>query len=238
MADRPILFSAPMIRALLDGRKRQTRRVLAAQVEESLPSEIQEDLELQGRLMGEEGGWIILKKPLRFEEGDRLWVRERFNVFAFSQDGEECWPVKPFPTKEHFDEVNEEAVRGTWDIHYAATPVNECWRDEKRYRPSIHMPRWASRLTLIVEGVKVERLQDISGADAKAEGAEAVDRQFDERLSNANKIDFAGCMSHGLGFERLWRSINGPDSWEANPWVVALTFRAIKANIDSPEAKA
>lgn len=105
-----------------------------------------------------------------------------------------------------------------------------------RRRAGMHMPRWASRLTLTVTDVRVERLQDISEADARDEGAEAVDFQRDDRLSNARRIDLAGIMSHRLGYEHLWNTINGRGSWDANPWVVAVSFGVVRANIDQVQA--
>jgi hypothetical protein len=228
MADRPILFSAPMIRALRDGRKTQTRRVVAAQVEESLPSEMQEDLELQGRLMGEEGRWIVLKKPLRFEESDRLWVREAFTVNGWATD-----------VATIFYRANERASYSEMCAQFPVTGRKIISPTPGKWRPGIHLPRWASRLTLIVEGVKVERLQDISEADAKAEGCVIG------KISGHAFNDIAALRLGGPEWKNardwyadLWEEINGPESWEANPWVVALSFRTIKANIDSPEAKA
>jgi hypothetical protein len=112
---------------------------------------------------------------------------------------------------------------------YAAThgigrwydPDKDEWRDEPRWTPSIHMPRWASRLTLIVEAVKVERLTDISEADAQAEGVEPVLGTPGVPLDR-----------HYAAFMQLWDSLHGEGATYANPWVVAVTFRVVRANID------
>ena len=93
------------------------------------------------------------------------------------------------------------------------------------WRPSIHMPRWASRLTLRITDVRVQRLQEISEADARAEGAPLELRLLDS-------VRLGATASHTGGFERLWESIHGPDSWASNPWVWCLSFRVIHKNID------
>jgi hypothetical protein len=124
------------------------------------------------------------------EPGDRLWVRENFLQLMHGQvtDGrvKYCASIDPRST---------------------GTPKNDgyWWRK----RPSIHMPRWASRITLEITGVRVERLQHISEHDAKAEGVESAQC----------------CGAHYHGFSKLWQSINGPDSWDANPWVWVVEFR-------------
>lgn len=112
-------------------------------------------------------------------------------------------------------------------------------RSKPRWRPSIHMPRWASRLTLLVTDVRVERLQDISEGDAIAEGIERLRSGrgfYDPTLSHADSR--AACRFGGYfetathAFEALWRSINGADAWEENPWVAAVTFTVHARNID------
>lgn len=204
MSDRPIIFSAPMVRALLDGRKTMTRRLAwrsapvaeggVVRIEESKPSPWQ-----------------------KVQPGDRLWVRENWQALSFG----DYLPTNSTPA----------------DLRYAATgPLGGDDKDVRGYpwRPSIHMPRWASRLTLIVEAVKVEPLHDISPDDAVAEG-----------LWYCKEGDAAGFWFSGPEmagevwgdgsvecFERLWSSLHGPESWDANPEVVALTFRVIRENID------
>lgn len=197
MTDKPILFSGPMIRALLDGRKSQTRRVLKPQPTIApLASEQLEDHELRGWLDIPVGDDFATVKRLPFAIGDRLWVRETWNV----------------PDAYLASERRETAL-GL--MNYAATP----WAIPGRWRPSIHMPRWASRLTLIVTDVRVQRLQEISEADARAEGALTGDHSV-------------------YAFSQLWDSLNADRGfgWEANPWVSATTSTVHKCNIDLMEA--
>lgn len=192
MTDRPIIFSGPMVRALLEGRKTQTRRI--AWIYKPIPGS--DDLKR------------VPSPWQKCQPGDRLWVRENFAPHPQSAD----------------------------TVFYKATvdqePGYPVWSGP--WRPSIRMPRWASRLTLLVEAVKVERLQDISEEDAQAEGiwhqAEGFNippphRPLDDGYDTARDC-----------YADLWEAINGDGSWDANPWVVAVTFRVVKANIDNLEA--
>ncbi len=238
MTDRPILFSAPMVLALLAGRKTQTRRVLKNGWQPMLnaphdlvrtwfaPPEIP-TLGIPGQ-WAESGIWAVkhgergynrFLGQAPYRPGDRLWVKE----------GHAFVPASAYRHSEGVQQTVDPADK------YQAAIYRAAWdrSGSQLWRSPIHMPRWASRLTLLVTDVRVERLQDISEADAVAEGAEAVDLQFDHRLSNAHKIDLAGTKSHALGYERLWNSIHGPGAWDANPWVVALTFAVQHGNIDA-----
>ncbi len=190
MTDRPIIFSAPMVRALLDGRKTQTRR-------------------LAWRARAHRVGQSPAPSPWqRVHPGDRLWVRE---TWCLGLDA-------PRPDGKEF------AI-------YAAeyrNPGEQTWRAFKPWRPSIHMPRWASRITLHVEAVRVERVQEISEADAAAEGAPAdwepgVARALMQAIAPA-----AAFSPHATGFARLWNTLHGPGAWEGNPEVVVLQFRVVK----------
>lgn len=124
------------------------------------------------------------------QPGDRLWVREACMVCDIGIEQHVAYRADGEP--------------------------DESWLRPLRWRPSIHMPRWASRITLEVTGVRVERLQDISDADAKAEGA---------------PMSWASAQYRGgtwrQGFSDLWRQINGPDSWDANPFVWVVSFKRI-----------
>jgi len=100
---------------------------------------------------------------------------------------------------------------------------------ELKWNPSIHMPRWASRLTLTVTDVRVQRLQDISAADSIAEGVECETCAAMAQSACHGK----GCFSSLADFRALWNSLHGPDAWDANPWVVALTFTVEQRNIDA-----
>ncbi|MCW2242211.1 hypothetical protein [Azospirillum canadense] len=197
--DLPIIFSAPMVRALLDGRKTQTRRILKPQPETFL-DEHGEALPIG--LLHVEGdprprvtiGRVVTLQEVRYAVGDRLWVREAWANIAPG-------------------------------IYYRATDERAAPAGTK-WRPSIHMPRWASRITLVVEGVRVQQLQDISPDDAQAEGVQKCHLNW-----SADGETFGGTPRDA--FSALWDSINGPSAWDANPAIVALTFRVIRTNIDS-----
>ncbi|HWH38396.1 MAG TPA: hypothetical protein VNU21_01055 [Usitatibacter sp.] len=196
MKERPILFSAPMVRAILEGRKTQTRRVVKR------PRTVTANYVLRPELYDEPGfTWWNHPDGLRCgfsqacpygKPGDRLWVRETWR-----------------PALEHLSECT-----GPTDIRYAAT-VSEAEWATMRWRPSIHMPRWASRINLEVTGVRVERLQDISEQDAADEGVGALVPPA--REGNPDQ--------YRKTFRELWETINGADSWAANPWVWVVEFK-------------
>lgn len=218
MADKPILFSAPMVQALLDGRKMQTRRIIKDRGD--LPQfcagryDNKDDPSNYGWQDYERGEWITLDQFQRYRFvphriGDRLWTRECFAVSGIG------WGKKP-----------KDARGGK--VHYRADP-DHGWQDYwGSWRPSIHMPRWASRLTLIVTDVRVQRLGDISNEDAIAEGIKPHGHAF---TGYGDQADI--WMAPYDSFKSLWNSINGPEAWDANPWVAAYSFRVIRANIDS-----
>lgn len=195
MSDRPIIFSAPMVRALLNGRKNMTRR-LAWQAP---------------RVAIQVGGGPvepILVEALwqRVKPGDRLWVRENLkwsefkNGWLYSSDEDEV----------------------TLDSDSPKLPEMVSWAHhrERDYCPSIHMPRWASRLTLTVAATKIERLQIISHKDAVAEGCEETRNRHGDRFT---------ARYH---FKKLWGSLHGTSAWAANPEVVAFAFSVSRHNID------
>jgi len=211
MTDKPILFSAPMVRALLAATKTQTRREIKPRG--TRPSIFN-------------GGWTdsyVLdpgneswrRQDIRVATGDRLWVKE-------------TWA--PLTAVTHNDPGTQAIADGGFYRADEGTVDGEV----SKWKPSIFMPRHASRLTLTVTDVKVERLQDISEADAKAEGAIPYH-------CAASKLDYYGpthamCgQDHRAGFCQIWEKINGIDSWNANPWVVAYTFTVQRGNIDQIE---
>lgn len=219
MTDRPIIFSAPMVRALLDGRKTQTRRILKPQPRtfetDEGPCKVALFQGLNDPLPRIQLGRVITCQQVRFAPGDRLWVRENWRTVG--------------------DAPLSECI-GPSDIMFPAT-ATEGELATFKWRPSIHMPRWASRLTLHVTGVKVERLQDISEEDARAEGCfvgKATGRVFTSAA--AMRLGGAEWANARDWFADLWESINGPEAWEANPWVVAVTFTVHRRNIDAREA--
>ncbi len=218
MKDIPIIFSAPMVRALLEGRKTQTRRVLKPQP--ALESSGAVAYWTHPKFPGGYPAEVVAAKAARIgllpcAPGDRLWVRE---ALCFNHDA----PV-PFT-------YEADGARVAWGIREQVAWLNEYARDKS---PGIHMPRWASRLTLLVTDVRVQRLQDISEADAVAEGVRPL------RGSEGPNYFTVDAEGWGISaptardaFERLWCFIHGPDAWAENPWVAAISFNVVKANID------
>ena len=225
MTDRHINFRPYQVRAAIEGRLSQTRLVLNPQPEKCSPSL-----------------WPGCCRPY-YAVGDRLYVREAWNI-AFKAD------LAPGETLQRTSDECAAANGGFAcscgdGIVYRATGAQ--WHPEHgqaRWRPSIHMPRWASRLTLIVTDVRVQRLQEISEADAASEGVAPLHEgyfpyglaTFVTTTVDGKEVPAQYCPTARLSFERLWNSLHGPDAWSENPWVCALTFRVIRANIDSPEA--
>ncbi|MDP3859871.1 MAG: hypothetical protein Q8Q73_19090 [Stagnimonas sp.] len=207
MKARPILFSGPMVQALLAGWKTQTRRVLRENWGPAHSLERSYDPERQQFQFCTQDGWQDCSAPPcpYGKPGDLLIVRE-----AFSGPWG-CRNLKP----------SEWPVR--CPIWYWADG-NPYFGDWTKPKPSIHMPRWASRLTLRITDVRVERLQEISPADAKAEG--------DHERSGMPEYYERGAMCHVDWYRHLWGQINGPDSWAANPWVWVIGFEAIRENVD------
>ena len=191
-----MLFSAPMVRAILDGRKTVTRRIVKAR-----------DLEWMDVHQGLREPDNAERCPYGQPGGDRLYVRE-------------TWAAP-----HAYDHLPPRLIPQDARIHYAATED----RGGLLWRPSIHMPRWASRILLEITEVRVERLQEISEADAKAEGADCLTWSGIEGTA-ADLIDWPlkeVAHPHRNGFAVLWESINGPESWNANPFVWVVTFRRI-----------
>lgn len=223
MKERPILFSGPMVRAILAGRKTVTRRAIKPSMRSA---DTQFELHQQ-----QDGSW----RPMHtFDEssmdhqgtehpitcpygkvGDRLWVRESFADLRGT--GIEHRPDPAGPLHRYA---------------FAADSPPGSASDEARkdfgvkWKPSIHMPRAASRILLEITTLRVERLQDISGDQAEAEGVDyAMCRQFFETSPSRHECKEA--VIHG--FAGLWASINGAESWHANPWVWVVEFRRVTA---------
>ena len=213
MTIKPIIFSGPMIRAILreieapGTGKTQTRRIVKPQPEiVPLASELQEDHELRGWECIPVGEDFAVVKRWPYKPGDLLWVREAHAILprlAYRMSiGTGTIDQREHPT----DGYSAAVFREGFDR--SGPP---------RWRPSIHMPRWASRITLRVTGVRCERLRDISEADAKAEGS----------------APWTGAQqSYVTDFFAIWARIHGPDAWDKNPWVWAVTFQPIAGNVD------
>lgn len=214
MTDLPILFSGPMIRALLAGRKTQTRRILKPQPKPSWHSAIVSKLGFAS-FIKEANSVVDMDLPVHV--GDRLWVRETWSGTHVFRN------TKP-SLRESF--IGDGTPYFREEVWYWADGSPE-FGDWEKPRVSIHMPRWASRLTLIVTDVRVQRLQDISEDDAMAEGATNITPALDVAAERGLPTTPARC-----GFRTLWNSINGPDAWAANPWVAAYTFDVHRHNID------
>jgi hypothetical protein len=185
-----------MVRALLDGTKAQTRRVVKPQPTHFNPAGVPR------RASAFYSPSDVIHCPYG-QPGDQLWVRETwaFHLNAMASSSE---------------------AAGPW-VYAADGDQALQWRLCERWRPSIHMPRRASRLTLNITEVRVQRLQDISEADARAEGV-----GFDPCEGGAFFVPgISGCASDSAvdSFRRLWQHINGSGSWDATLWVWAITFR-------------
>jgi len=206
MSERPILFSGPMVRAVLAGTKTQTRRVVKGMALEWLqPGMFTPDF------VADPGNALC---PYG-QPGDRLWVRESWmpdppidDTWASTQWAG-CREGKIAGVPERF--------RHPHFCNYAADWLH----GPVRWTPSIHMPRWASRILLEVTEVRVERLQDICADDAWDEGTATWAAENPPRAPNGTVDKFNNIL---LAYAALWESINGAGSWDANPWVWAVTF--------------
>lgn len=254
MKERQVLFNAEMIRAILCGKKTQTRRVVRAEYPPAHFSDIYQDggdfwwwsRSMSGAGAEQQDLAMIPRCPYG-QPGDQLWVRETWKVGAWRDDGRIAIDYKASP----------EIVHTPWcvppDSHvwHAQKIIAQSWKDchsalddgfegieegtygrlvwdpgnsPCRWRPSIHMPRWASRLTLEIADVRVERLQDISEADARAEGVGIA-----PAYAPAGDLVFDGSNGrYAESFMSVWDSIAKPgEKWADNPWAWALTFKVL-----------
>ena len=185
--ERGMIFNDEMVRAILGGNKTQTRRI----VEEKF----------YGRAVAAE---LLAKHCPYGQPGDRIWVRETYRVHGKATDVATL--------------VYRASVRNSWTEQTHRVPVEVCNKPvSEKWTPSIHMPRWASRILLEITDVRVERLHDMSEADAKAEGATPA----------TYKITPSEAV-YRVGFGDIWRSIYGQDNWLSNPWVWVIEFKRIQ----------
>ncbi|EMJ7589401.1 TPA: hypothetical protein ACIIU3_003354 [Serratia marcescens] len=211
MKERPVIFNGEMVRAILDGRKTQTRRVMKPQPEPCYrgghwwPSNaFKTMLHIEEQMQNGQGGWKGLAGyacPFG-RVGDRLWVRETFMDLTGT---------------------GIEATTGKFEgLAYRADTPAGSYGDEVRkdyglkWTPSLHMPRKACRILLEITAVRVERLNDISEEDARAEG-----------VAPSQHIITPPEALYRVGFLKLWQSIYGEESWSANPWVWVIEFRRV-----------
>lgn len=200
MKERPILFSGPMVRAILDGRKTQTRRVVKDSAKHNV------------YLLGDNACGVLWDHCPYGQPGDRLWVRETWAHIS------RC---------EHYNHLHDSTE---WLYKADGSSCVSKWT------PSIHMPRFASRILLEVTAVRVERLQEISRDDAIQEGIEHLHRDVDVPTLNPWRNYLQGqpgemiqhCSCPRRSFQTLWDLINAKRApWDSNPWVWVVEFKRI-----------
>ncbi|EIX9657121.1 hypothetical protein ML100_004118 [Klebsiella pneumoniae] len=206
ITERGMIFNGEMVRALLDGRKTQTRRIVKG-------TDGAVKFCKEWNINGEEVFVVLGEKDHTGMNpvlgaiscpfgavGDRIWVREAFRVHSRATDVATL--------------VYKASERNSWTEQTRRVPVAVCNKPATRekWTPSLHMPRWASRILLEITGVRVERLRSMSQDDARAEGVIAA----------------SGPMEAGLAFRELWDSIYGEESWKANPWVWVIEFKRVE----------
>ena len=235
MTERGMIFNGEMVRAILDGRKTQTRRIMKPQPEPCprcghwWPSNVFKTmLHVEEEMQNGKGGWGgLVGDACPFGDvGDRIWVREAYRFPASLDD------VSPTG-------VGEMAVATGYRKPWAPTfyeftgTFSDGWKgfetppkvsDAGKLRPSIHMPRWASRILLEITDVRVERLNAISQEDAQAEGMELTGW----RPTYSDPDSGGEVMTPYDNFAELWSSIYGDESWKANPWVWVISFKRVE----------
>lgn len=202
--ERPILFSAPMVRPILEGRKTVTRRAL------KMPHGFWET--------SATGEMVPIPANCPYgQPGDRLWVRETWYCDHFE--------VQKGPYLQPADMHDLDQCREDGELVYAADGLAPYEQEQPTWKPSIHMPRWASRILLEITGVRVERLQDINEDQAKAEGV----RLYTDHAELGDWWHVDGIETYSAdprkSFELLWSSVGG--NWSANPWVWVVEFKRV-----------
>lgn len=216
-----MIFNGEMVRAILDGRKTQTRRIVKS---DCMDIGEKDDGTRWPWREHDNGGDYWYLCPFG-AVGDRIWVREAWQSIHDSAD--EFGHVEE---RTYAPSIPKEKDR-YWHTVYAEYFGNEN-REDRRFpwRPAIHMPRWASRITLEITGVRVERLNSISQEDAQAEGMELTGWR-----PTYSDPDSGGefCTPYD-NFAQLWESIYGEESWKANPWVWVIEFKVVPNVQDNP----
>lgn len=222
--ERPILFSTPMVRAILEGRKTQTRRTIKPQfiATDGITKITPHDLE------GERFGFFDEFQEYRCpygHPGDKLWVRESWQHSNH--------PFGPLDT-----DCDIFFRADYWDDPHGMDGEKSPEGKYRKWKPSIHLPRWASRINLEITGIRVERLQDISEEDAIAEGAKRFDnipvgtprpyRNGPDRWSMENPPDTDHCLSTARwAFANFFEKINGNGEWDKNSWCWVIEFKRV-----------
>lgn len=240
--ERPILFSGPMIRAILEGRKTQTRRIKGFDFTRNDAGEwaLRDVVDGEALLYVSEypeEGCTRVKCPYG-KVGDRLWVRETWKPFqkrtgletAVTQQITNNFINGKYKTMDEVLAASESipTATGTTSVLYAADFGDWAYdadSDLKPWRPSIHIPRKYSRITLETTNIRVERVQDISSQDAEEEG-------WGGYLDSYIEGDDPNCVGNGprTWFSKLWNSINEKRGfgWDANPWVWVIEFKRVE----------
>ena len=227
MKERPILFSAPMVQAILDGRKTQTRQTRGLEKINYDP-DAWELLSFEPSIgclatFRHTGHGRVLKMRCPFGvQGDRLWCQE-----PWAQRGHWVYP--------HNADDHEHAKWDGWTPENTGKPVSECVTfdvmfDGSRFRKRspVHMPRWASRIYLLVKDVRIKRLHDITELGAEAEGVLPTENNGTATADALMEIFGLHRLPYTSAFATLWESINGRGSWAENPWVWVVEFERIK----------
>ena len=227
MSEKPILFSAPMVRAILEGRKTQTRRVVkfnGPKFFRGATEQVQEHFALKSVYPVPKGGFVFWSGEPGKEFSDAAYENSDEGMHCpYGQVGDRLW-VRETWRAEELDEFGEDGIRYRADDHFQiiqnTREAAEAWGDAHRpgnpWRPSIYMPRWASRITLEIVNIRVERVQTISADDALAEGIEYEISPFTGRSYPPKQA-----------YQRLWDSINAKRGfgWDVNPWVWVLELK-------------
>lgn len=237
--ERPILFSSTMVRAILDGSKTQTRRIIKNQPEIDDRGYISDSYWInkpfEGLLLPKIDD-LVMYCPYG-KPGDRLWVRETWGV---------CTKGADIMAGTHWENPLYRADADAYGLlgHDGVGPI---YQEDVLWKPSIHMPRLASRINLEITGIRIERLQDISEEDAISEGAQWTDNGrrawakenatfeelnpvngWEEGWSHTGETDKSKCLSSARNsYGNLWESINGKGSWDLNPFVWVVEFKVI-----------
>ncbi|GKI82181.1 morphogenetic protein [Klebsiella variicola] len=229
MTERGMIFNAEMVRAILDGRKTQTRRIMKVQPESNQlglllitdstkHSDIGKYHWAESNATGNHVRSKLFSCPFG-AVGDRIWVRETWSSdFANYYPNDRVWYAA-----DNNRRLDIEVVDGVRGIYSPESDVHVPFR----WQPSIHMPRWASRILLEITDVRVERLNAISEEDATAEGVPPAGSLLPDYPGTflTPKGDFATAK---VAFQRLWESIYGEESWKANGWVWVISFKRVE----------
>ena len=216
MTERGMIFNGEMVRALLSGRKTQTRRIIKDCTVGR--DQISKFIQIEKKFIGcypEDVPELIRECCPYGIPGDRIWVREAFRVHSRATDVATL--------------VYKASERNSWTEQTHRVPVAVCNKPAtpEKWTPSLHMPRWASRILLEITDVRVERLNAISEEDATAEGVPPAGSLLPDYPGTflTPKGDFATAK---VAFQRLWESIYGEESWKANGWVWVISFKRIE----------